>query len=249
MPTDMDEQPPNPETESRPSESGSDASQQAYERFVDGQTSLEQEVGESVTPPRPSRKSAWLAMGAVGIALGLLWLAPGAGTDTTQQSADTQGSASASGGATIDPDAAADALAVGKPAPLQFTMQDMNGIDVKLASFKGKVIVLNFWATWCGPCQEEIPSLVELQQQYGDQLVVLGVSIDDPLSKLKPYATKMHMNYPVLVGKDRQDVQDAYGPLFGIPVSVFVDRDGRIWKRHSGIASKEQFEREIKALL
>jgi thiol-disulfide isomerase/thioredoxin len=111
------------------------------------------------------------------------------------------------------------------------------------------VILLNFWATWCGPCREEIPSLVELQQNYGDQLVVLGVSIDDPLSKLKPYATEMHMNYPVLVGKDRQDVQDAYGPLFGIPVSVFVDRDGRIWKRHSGIASKEQFEREIKALL
>ena len=118
-----------------------------------------------------------------------------------------------------------------------------------VASFKGKVILLNFWATWCPPCREEIPALVELQQQYGDQLVVLGVSIDDTDAKLKPYATKMHMNYPVLVGKDRQDVQDAYGPLFGIPVSVFVDRDGRIWKRHSGAANKDQFEREIKALL
>src|SRR5215218_8480039 len=94
-----------------------------------------------------------------------------------------------------------------KPAPLQFTMKDMNGIDVKLASFKGKVILLNFWATWCGPCRAEIPALVDLQQQYPDQLVVLGVSIDDPLNKLKPYATEMHMNYPVLVGKDRQDVQ------------------------------------------
>jgi hypothetical protein len=78
---------------------------------------------------------------------------------------------------------------------------------------------------------------------------VLGVSIDDPLNKLKPYASEMHMNYPVLVGKDRQDVQDAFGPLWGIPVSVFVDRDGKIWKRHSGIASKAQMEREIKALL
>jgi thiol-disulfide isomerase/thioredoxin len=252
MPTEMNEQPPNSETEQRPSGSGSDTSQQAYERFADGQAALEQEIGEGVEPPRPSRKSAWLAMGAVAVALGLLWLAPGSGVDTTQQSADPTGSASGSaadGGATIDPDTAADALAVGKPAPLQFTMKDMNGVDVKLASFKGKVILLNFWATWCGPCQEEIPSLVDLQQQYGEQLVILGVSIDDPLSKLKPYATKMHMNYPVLVGKDRQDVQDAFGPLFGIPVSVFVDRDGRIWKRHSGIASREQFEREIKALL
>ena len=248
MLTDMNEQPLKPEIDQPPPETVPDGSQQAYERFVDGQAALDQEIGDRVDPPRPSRKSAWLAMGAVTVALGLLWLAPGVGNDTTQQSADTQGSA-ADGGATIDPDAAADALAVGKPAPLQFTMKDMNGIDVKLASFKGKVILLNFWATWCGPCHEEIPSLVELQQHYGDQLVILGVSIDDPLSKLKPYATKMHMNYPVLVGKDRQDVQDAYGPLFGIPVSVFVDRDGRIWKRHSGIASKEQFEREIKALL
>jgi thiol-disulfide isomerase/thioredoxin len=243
------EQPLKPEAEQP--DASPDVSQQAYERFVDGQSALDQQIGGQVDPPRPSRKSAWLAMGAVAAALGLLWLAPGVGSNATQQSGAAQsGSSSPGDGATtIDPDAAADALAVGKPAPLQFTMKDMNGIDVKLASFKGKVILLNFWATWCAPCREEIPSLVELQQNYGDQLVVLGVSIDDPLSKLKPYATEMHMNYPVLVGKDRQDVQDAYGPLFGIPVSVFVDRDGRIWKRHSGIASKEQFEREIKALL
>ena len=140
-------------------------------------------------------------------------------------------------------------LAVGKPAPLDFTLKDMNGVDVKLASFKGKVILLNFWATWCGPCRAEIPSLVELQEQYGDDLVVLGFSVDDPAEKLKPYATEYKMNYPVLVGKDREDVQDAFGPLFGIPVSVIIGRDGIIAKKHSGIATKEQFEREIKALL
>jgi len=246
MPTDMDEQPLKPADQHPPD---ADASQPAYERFVDGQNTLDQELGRDpeaapgVQPPRPSRKSAWLAMGAVAVALGLLWLAPGVGQNSTPQTSST------APGEGEDPDAAISALAVGKPAPLQFTMQDMNGVDVKLASFKGKVILLNFWATWCGPCQEEIPSLVELQHRYGDQLVILGVSIDDPLSKLKPYATKMHMNYPVLVGKDRQDVQDAYGPLFGIPVSVFVDRDGKIWKRHAGIASKDQFEREIQALL
>ena len=249
----MDEQPLKP-ADQRPPDAATDVSQQAYERFVDGQSTLDQELGrepeiaQAVEPPRPSRKSAWLAMGAVVVALGLLWLAPGVGQDATQQaSSSTPGAADE--GQVADPDEAISALAVGKPAPLQFTMQDMNGVDVKLASFKGKVILLNFWATWCGPCQEEIPSLVELQHLYGDQLVILGVSIDDPLSKLKPYATKMHMNYPVLVGKDRQDVQDAYGPLFGIPVSVFVDRDGKIWKRHAGIASKDQFEREIQALL
>jgi thiol-disulfide isomerase/thioredoxin len=239
------EQPHPPDAERRPPENGS-AGSPAYDRFADGQAALNQELGDTIEPPRPSRRSAWLAMGAVVLALGLLWLAPGVGEQSAQESAATTSDAAGPG---EDTDAETDALAKGKPAPLHFTMQDMNGVDVKLASFRGKVILLNFWATWCGPCRAEIPDLVALQQQYGEDLVVLGVSIDDPLNKLKPYATEMHMNYPVLVGKDRQDVQDAFGPLWGIPVSVFVDRDGKIWKRHSGIASKAQIEREIKALL
>jgi peroxiredoxin len=90
---------------------------------------------------------------------------------------------------------------------------------------------------------------VELQDTYPDDIVVLGISIDDSAEMLKPYAEKMKMNYPVLVGVDRQDVQDAFGPLFGIPVSVFIDRDGRIARRHSGILEKLQLEREIKGLL
>jgi thiol-disulfide isomerase/thioredoxin len=198
---------------------------------------------------RPSRRAAWLAMGAVALALGLIWVAPGVN--------DAQ---NRNGSPTLNPDRSAASLpenagdaddgdVEGSAAPLQFTLKDMNGVDVKLANFKGKVILLNFWATWCGPCRAEIPSLVELQQQYGKDLVVLGVSVDDPIEKLKPYATEMKMNYPVLVGNGREDVQDAYGPLWGIPVSVFIDRDGKIAQKHSGIASKEQFEREIKALL
>ncbi len=192
----------------------------------------------------PSRRAAWLAMGAVALALGLIWIAPGVNENhTTGAASGEQGAAGENPG---DP---GDGDVTGKAAPLQFTLKDMNGVDVKLANFKGKVILLNFWATWCGPCRAEIPSLVELQQQYGKDLVVLGVSVDDPIEKLKPYATEMKMNYPVLVGNGRDDVQDAYGPLWGIPVSVFVDRDGKIAKKHSGIASKDQFEREIKALL
>jgi thiol-disulfide isomerase/thioredoxin len=203
--------------------------------------------GDAPTPgatdERPSRKAAWLAMGAVALALGLIWVAPGVNDGSKGATQQGQGAVIENPG---DPE---DADITGKPAPLQFTLKDMNGVDVKLANFKGKVILLNFWATWCGPCRAEIPSLVKLQEQYGKDLVILGVSVDDPIEKLKPYATEMKMNYPVLVGNGRDDVQDAYGPLWGIPVSVFVDRDGKIAKKHSGIASKDQFEREIKALL
>ena len=187
------------------------------------------------------RQKAWLGMAAVAVALVLLSLLSGPDgfdPDAPPPAADD--------GVATDAD---DAMAAGKVAPLNFTLKDMNGVDVRLASFKGKVILLNFWATWCGPCVIEIPYLIELQRQYADDLVVLGVSVDDPVEKLKPYATKMKINYPLLVGKGRQDFQDAYGPFWGIPVTVFVSRDGLIHKKHSGLASKEQFEHEITSLL
>jgi len=186
----------------------------------------------------PSRKATWLAMGAVALALGLIWLAPG--IDVHDESTVTGAE---------NPGEPEDAQAAGKPARLDFKLKDMNGVEVHLASFKGKVILLNFWATWCGPCRAEIPSLIELQKQYAGDLVVLGLSVDDTAEKLLPYAAEFKMNYPVLVGNGREDVQEAFGPLYGIPVSVIIGRDGVIAKKHSGIASKEQFEREIKTLL
>ena len=109
-------------------------------------------------------------MGAVALALGLIWVAPGIEPHVDE---------SAPGARADYPGEPEDAEAAGKPAPLDFTLKDMNGVDVKLESFKGKVILLNFWATWCGPCRAEIPSLVELQEQYKDDLVILGFSVDD----------------------------------------------------------------------
>jgi thiol-disulfide isomerase/thioredoxin len=188
---------------------------------------------------RLSRKAAWLAMGAVTLALALIWVAPGIEHVDEPATSGTAGS----------PGEPEDAAAVGKPARLDFKLKDMNGVDVKLDSFKGKVILINFWATWCGPCKAEIPSLVELQQEYADDLVVLGFSVDDPAEKMRPYAEEYKVNYPLLVGNGREDVQNAFGPLFGIPVSVIIDREGIIAKKHTGIATKEQFEREIQALL
>ena len=137
-----------------------------------------------------------------------------------------------------------------KLANLNFTLKDVEGQDVKLASLKGKVVLLDFWATWCGPCKIEIPWFIEFQKKYGtDGLQVVGVSVDDTQARLKPYVTKMNMNYLVLQGLDHDDIQDAYGPLFGIPVTVVISRDGKMCAKHVGLSSKDRFESEIKALL
>jgi peroxiredoxin len=135
-------------------------------------------------------------------------------------------------------------------ANLDFTIKDMNGASVRLTDFRGKVIVLNFWATWCPPCKAELPGLIALHEQYKDKgLVILGVSGDDDPQTLKAFASEWKINYPMLVGRDEQELLDAYGPIYGYPISVIVGRDGSLCGRHIGPATKEEFEREIKALL
>ncbi|HTK28525.1 MAG TPA: redoxin domain-containing protein [Vicinamibacterales bacterium] len=137
-----------------------------------------------------------------------------------------------------------------KPANFNFTLKDVANKDVKLASLKGKVVLLDFWATWCGPCKLEIPWFIEFQNRYAAQgLQVVGVSVDDTIDKLKPYVDSMKMNYVVLQGLGHDDMQDAFGPIWGIPVTLVISRDGRICAKHTGISSKESFEKEIKALL
>ena len=92
--------------------------------------------------------------------------------------------------------------------------------------------------------------LAQLQQTYGNQgLQIVGVSVDDPVEKLGPFASEFKMNYPVLVGLDREDLQDAYGPMWGIPTTFVISRDGRICRKHSGLIGKDRYERDIKALL
>jgi thiol-disulfide isomerase/thioredoxin len=137
-----------------------------------------------------------------------------------------------------------------KSANLNFTLKDVSNKDVKLSAFKGKVILLDFWATWCGPCKIEIPWFIEFQNKYGkDGLQVIGISVDDTLDKLKPFVADLKMNYPVLQGLDHDDVQDAYGPMFGVPVTAVISRDGKVCLKHVGLASKDSFEGMIKTLL
>jgi len=137
-----------------------------------------------------------------------------------------------------------------KNANLAFTFNDVNGKKIALSAFKGKVIVLDFWATWCVPCKAEIPGFIALQSKYGKSgLQMLGLSVDDPVEKLKPYVAEMKINYPVLQGKDRDDVLDAYAPIPSIPTSVVIGRDGRICRQHVGIVPMDVFEKEIASLL
>ncbi len=159
----------------------------------------------------------------------------GGGDAVTESDAPPAGSAAA-----CDPDA--------KPAT-DFTMKDLEGADVKLSSYKGKIVLVNFWATWCVPCKAEIPDFIELQDAYADDVQFLGISVDDKVEDLKPYVAEYKMNYPVLLGLGRTDVEEAYGPLFGIPQTFVINREGLICKKHAGISTKEKFEREIKALL
>lgn len=138
----------------------------------------------------------------------------------------------------------------GATANLGFTLEDMHGNDVVLSDYAGDVVLLDFWATWCAPCRIEIPGFIEMQDDYGDEgFSVLGISVDDPVEDLMPYAEELGMDYPVLVGRGRDDVKDAFGPLLGFPTSLIIDRDGTICHRHVGLTSEEQFRSEIEALL
>ena len=186
-------------------------------------------------------KSRWIIAGAAALALALLTLPVLRGGGRERLAPAAGGTAErASGGQTCDVES-------GK-GKLDFVVSDMHKAPLKMADYKGKVVLLNFWATWCGPCKEEIPSFVELYDQYKEQgLVIVGVSIDDEPDTLRSFAQEWHMRYPIVLMQT--DVEDSYGPFSGIPTSYLLARDGSICTKHIGPATKKQFEREIKALL
>jgi len=150
-----------------------------------------------------------------------------------------------------------------KPANFNFTLNDLDGREVKLADYKGKVVLLDFWATWCAPCKVEIPAFIGLYDKYRARgFEVVSVVLLDRFVNAKPYARQMRMNYPVLDGEAQQDkIDDAYGPLFGLPMSFLIARDGRLCQKHLGLPGardgtepdektiRDIFEAEIKALL
>ena len=117
-----------------------------------------------------------------------------------------------------------------------FTLRDIDGKEVTLSALKGKVVVLSFWATWCGPCKEEMPHLFEMYKKYGEQgLVILSISTDDArsASKVKPFIMKMGYTFPVLLDRD-STVVGAYNPAKTLPYTVVVDREGNVAHRATG---------------
>ncbi len=137
---------------------------------------------------------------------------------------------------------------VGKAAP-PFSLDALEGGRVRLADFRGKVVIVNFWATWCAPCKVEIPWLVEFYTRYHAQgLEILGVSVDDgERERVAKFVRDRHVNYRILL-KD-EAVSDAYGGLRFLPQTFFVGRDGRILVRTYGIRSREDLEADIRNAL
>ena len=135
------------------------------------------------------------------------------------------------------------------PLAPDFSFTDLSGRKLKLSDYKGKVVLLDFWATWCGPCRIEIPWFVELQARYRDQgFAVIGISMDDDPESVRDFYREKKMNYPVAMGDNK--LAELYGGIFGLPISFLIGRDGRIYAKHEGATTDPSiFEEEIQALL
>jgi peroxiredoxin len=130
-----------------------------------------------------------------------------------------------------------------------FTLRDAEGRAVKLSDYRGKVVLLNFWATWCAPCRIEIPWFIQFEKEFKDRgFAVLGVSMDDDgWDSVKPYIERMRLNYRVIMGDSL--VSDLYGGVDSLPTSFMIDRQGRVARIHIGLAGRSEYQDDINALL
>ena len=130
-----------------------------------------------------------------------------------------------------------------------FTLESLDGKSLRLSDLRGKAVLLNFWATWCGPCKIEMPWFVEMQNQYGSQgLQIVGVAMDDASKEdIAKFAKDMGVNYPILLGKEA--VGDSYGGVPALPESFFIGRDGKVVDKIIGLKGKGEIEDSIKKAL
>ncbi len=139
---------------------------------------------------------------------------------------------------------------VKNPEPLPpFLARDLDGQIVSTAALKGKVMLVNFWATWCPPCREEIPELVKLQAAYKDQLQIIGISEDEdvPPEAVRNFARSMHVNYPIVIVSS--ELEKEFGGIPALPTSFVVNKDGGVVQKHVGLFPGQVYDHEIRALL
>ncbi|MGA7575691.1 MAG: TlpA disulfide reductase family protein [Terriglobales bacterium] len=137
---------------------------------------------------------------------------------------------------------------MGNLAP-DFELPTLDGKNLKLSDLRGKAVLLNFWATYCGPCKDEMPWFVELQNEFGPQgFQIVGVAMDDASNEdIAKFAKQMGVNYPILIGKE--SVGQSYGGVSVLPTTFFLDRDGRLIAREFGLRSRSDFVDDIKRAL
>jgi thiol-disulfide isomerase/thioredoxin len=130
-----------------------------------------------------------------------------------------------------------------------FSLESLDGKSVRLSDLRGKAVLLNFWATWCGPCKIEMPWFVELQNQYGAQgLQIIGVAMDDASKEdIAKFAKDMGVNYPILIGKE--SIGDQYGGIPALPETFFIGRDGKMVDKIIGLKGKSEIEDAVKKAL
>ena len=129
-----------------------------------------------------------------------------------------------------------------------FSLPDLAGQKLDLSSYRGKVVLLDFWATWCDPCREEIPHFVNLQNKYGDRgLQIIGVSMDDGPEPVREFYQRFKMNYPVVMGNAKTG--ELFGGVLGLPIAFLIGPDGRVSAKHIGATNISVFEKEIVNLL
>jgi len=130
-----------------------------------------------------------------------------------------------------------------------FSLKDVNGATVRLSDYRGKVVLLNFWATWCGPCKFEIPWFIEFEQANKDRgFAVIGISMDEEgWAVVKPFVAAMNVNYRTLLGDD--SIAELFGGIDALPTSFLIDREGKVASMHFGLINKSIYENEIQELL
>ena len=186
------------------------------------------------------------------LALGLLVSVSGCSKGTAKQAqAQTQMKSSSSASSENAKAVKAAGLLSKEEGPVApaWTLEKIGGGTASLADYKGKVVILDFWDTWCPPCKKEIPGFIELQEKYGDQgLVVIGAAFGrDGKGAVEQFVKEWKMNYPVVIADGQTN--RVYGGINSIPTTFVIDRDGQARAKHVGYVQKEVFEEQIKALL